>query len=134
VIEVIGYVTEAGVSPFQKWLHSLDGTSHGRVLTATYRLAEGNFSSVKGVGSGVYELRMDFGAGYRVYFGKVGDKLVLLLGGGTKKRQSNDIEAAHAAWIDYKNREKAKNDNVTSVQRNSQRKSSAQRGPSRLSE
>ncbi len=74
---------------------------------------------MKGVGSGVYELRMDFGAGYRVYFGKVGDKLVLLLGGGTKKRQSNDIEAAHAAWIDYKNREKAKNDNVTSVQRNS---------------
>jgi putative addiction module killer protein len=123
VIEVIGYVTEAGVSPFQKWLDSLDGTTHGRVLTTTYRLAAGNFSSVKGVGSGVYELRMDFGPGYRVYFGKVGDKLVLLLGGGTKKRQSNDIEAAHAAWIDYKNREKAKNDNVTSVQRNSQRKS-----------
>jgi putative addiction module killer protein len=67
-------------------------------------MALGNFSNVKGVGSGVLECRIDFGPGYRVYFGKDGEHLVILLGGGTKKRQQRDIQAAVANWQDYKRR------------------------------
>jgi putative addiction module killer protein len=62
----------------------------------------GNFSAAKGVGGGIFELRYDFGPGYRVYFGKDGERLVILLGGGTKKRQQNDIEAAQELWQEYK--------------------------------
>lgn len=61
---------------------------------------------MKGVGAGVLEYRIDFGPGYRIYFGRDGDQLVLLLGGGTKKRQQNDIEAARSRWGDYKRRRK----------------------------
>jgi len=61
---------------------------------------------VKGVGAGVFESRIDFGPGYRIYFGKDGGELVILLGGGTKKRQQSDIETAHARWHDYKRRKK----------------------------
>ena len=58
----------------------------------------------KGVGGGVVEYKIDFGPGYRVYFGKDGDRLVILLGGGTKTRQKRDIESALAHWQDYKRR------------------------------
>jgi putative addiction module killer protein len=61
---------------------------------------------VKGVESGVFELKVDFGPGYRVYFGKNGSEIVVLLGGGTKKRQQRDIEAAQGRWQDYKRRKK----------------------------
>jgi putative addiction module killer protein len=64
----------------------------------------GNFSNVKGVGGGVFEYRIDFGPGYRVYLGKDGDAVVILLGGGTKKRQDCDIATAHDRWADYKKR------------------------------
>jgi putative addiction module killer protein len=66
----------------------------------------GNFSNVKGVGAGVLEYRVDFGPGYRIYFGKDGDVLVILLGGGTKKGQPHDIAAARARWEDYKQRKR----------------------------
>jgi putative addiction module killer protein len=65
-------------------------------------LEQGNFSNVKSVGEGVLEFRIDFGPGYRVYFGRDGETVVILLTGGTKKRQQRDIEAAHAYWRDYK--------------------------------
>jgi putative addiction module killer protein len=61
-------------------------------------------SNVKGVGSGVFELRIDFGPGYRVYFGKDGERLVILLGGGIKQRQQRDINAAVVRWEDYRRR------------------------------
>ena len=73
---------------------------------AVIRLGQGNFSNVKGVGSGVFEYRIDFGPGYRIYLGKDGDRLVILLGGGTKKRQNTDIAMAIARWQDYKQRKK----------------------------
>ena len=66
----------------------------------------GNFSNVKGVGSGVYECRIDFGPGYRIYFGKDGARIVILLGGGTKQRQQNDIKLAIARWEDFKRTKK----------------------------
>jgi putative addiction module killer protein len=62
---------------------------------------------VEGVGRGVFEARIDFGPGYRIYFGKDGETVVILLGGSTKKRQSAAIEAAHKAWTDYKQRKKS---------------------------
>lgn len=61
-------------------------------------------SNIKGVGSRVFELLIDFGPGYRVYFGKDGEHLIILLGGGTKQRQQRDINAATANWEDYKRR------------------------------
>jgi len=75
-----------------------------KVTTALRRLELANFSNVKGVGAGVFEYRIDFGPGYRVYFGKDGDTVVILLAGGTKKRQDKDIADAHERWTDYKQR------------------------------
>lgn len=71
------------------------------------RLGQGNFSNVEGVGSGVFELKVDFGPGYRVYFGKDGEQAVILLGGSTKKRQAAAIVAAKAACVEYKRRKGA---------------------------
>ena len=65
-------------------------------------MEQGNFSNVKSVGEGVLKYKIDFGPGYRVYFGRDGDTIVILLTGGTKKRQQRDIEAAHGYWQDYK--------------------------------
>ena len=65
-------------------------------------MAAGNLSNAKSVGAGVLEFRIDFGPGYRVYFGRDGETLVILLTGGTKKRQQRDILAARAFWLDYK--------------------------------
>jgi putative addiction module killer protein len=110
VIELREYINAAGVSLFANWRDKLDAAIRARITTAVFRLATGNFSATKGVGAGVFELRMDFGPGYRVYFGKDGEQLVILLGGGTKKRQQSDIESAQALWREYK-RSKGKQDN-----------------------
>lgn len=74
------------------------------MATALYRLEAGNFSNVKGVGAGVFETRIDFGPGYRVYFGKDGETLIVLLGGSSKKDQQRAISMAAAAWTTYKRR------------------------------
>ncbi len=68
------------------------------------RLGQGNFSNVEGVGAGVYEIKIDFGPGYRVCFGKDGERVVILLGGSAKKRQSAAIRSAQAAWSGYNRR------------------------------
>jgi putative addiction module killer protein len=102
VAEIVEYVNPAGVSPFARWRDSLDMTVRLRVLVSLARLANRNFSAVKGAGAGIFELRVDFGPGYRIYFGKDGERLVILLGGGTKKRQQADIEAAQSCWRSYK--------------------------------
>jgi putative addiction module killer protein len=104
MIDVREYIDRAGRSPYADWFDRLNALAAAKVATALTRLAAGNFSNVKGVGSGVFEYRIDFGPGYRVYFGKEGERLVILLGGGTKKRQQQDINAAVARWQDYKRR------------------------------
>jgi putative addiction module killer protein len=76
--------------------------ARAKVARAITRLEQGNFSHVKTVGEGVLEYRIDFGPGYRVYFGRDGEALVILLIDGSKKRQQRDIEAAYAYWRDYK--------------------------------
>jgi putative addiction module killer protein len=102
VIEVVEYINAAGVSPFAKWREGLDATVKARITIVLDRVERGNFSAAKGVGAGVFELRLDFGPGYRVYFGKDGQTIVILLGGGTKQRQQADIDAARTSWMRYK--------------------------------
>jgi len=107
MVEVREYQDSAGHSPFGEWRGKLDPAARRKVTTALYRLGLGNFSSVQGVGAGVFECRIHFGPGYRVYFGKDGEQLVVLLGGGTKQRQEKDIRLAVERWKDYKQRKKA---------------------------
>lgn len=83
-----------------------------KVAMALTRMEHGNLSSVKGVGGGVFEYRINFGPGYRIYFGKDGQKIVILLGGGTKRRQQRDIDAALLCWADYKHRKKQENNDA----------------------
>ena len=107
-MDVREYLTRQGASPFADWFSDLDAPAAAKVTIALARMQLGNLSNVKGVGSGVFEYRIDFGPGYRVYFGKDGETLVILLGGGSKKRQQGDIEDAQARWLDYKARKKGK--------------------------
>jgi putative addiction module killer protein len=104
MITVREYLDQNGRSPFGRWLDALDPRAAAKVTVALARIEQGNFSSVKGVGGGVFECRIDFGPGYRVYFGKDGETLVILVAGGTKKRQEDDIAAAQVRWKDYKRR------------------------------
>src|ERR1035437_7343335 len=97
MIELRGYIDENGNKRFAQWLDGLDAAAAAKVTIALARLEQGNFSKVKGVGSGVLEYKIDFGPGYRIYFGKDGDRLVILIGGGTKKRQQQAIAAARNA-------------------------------------
>ena len=76
------------------------------ITASITRLGLGNTSNVKGLSGGLLELKIDFGPGYRVYFGKDGAEIVILLGGGTKKKQDRDIETARALWQAYKARKK----------------------------
>lgn len=95
-MELRQYETEGGTSPFEEWLDELNAQAAAKVTTSLLRLEQGNTSNVKGVGAGVLELKIDFGPGYRVYFGKDGAEIVILLAGGTKKKQQRDIEQAQA--------------------------------------
>jgi putative addiction module killer protein len=106
-IEVEGYVDAAGVNPFEVWFDGLAPVAAARVTVALTRMGLGAVSSLKGVGGGVLEHRIDSGPGYRIYLGRDGDRLVILLGGGTKRRQARDIEAAKTRWVEYRARKKA---------------------------
>jgi putative addiction module killer protein len=106
MVDVREYLDPRGQSSYTDWFEPLDAPAAAKVTAALVRLQHGNFSNVKGVGSGVFEYRIDFGPGYRVYFGKDGDALVILLGGGTKKHQQRDIESAKTLWEAYKRRKK----------------------------
>ncbi len=96
-----------GESPFEDWFIALDVRAGAKVTTALIRLEQGNISNVKSVGAGVSEIKIDWGPGYRIYFGRDGEALVILLKGGTKKRQDDDIKTAKLFWQDYKRRRKA---------------------------
>jgi putative addiction module killer protein len=104
MIEVREYLDTKGRSPYAAWFDNLNAGAAAKIATAVTRISLGNFSNVEGVGSGVLEYKLDFGPGYRIYFGKDGEALVILLGGGTKKRQQRDINTALACWQDYKRR------------------------------
>jgi putative addiction module killer protein len=103
-VQILEYVDAQGRSPFAAWFDDLSATSAAKVTAALYRLQEGNFASVKGVGSGVFERKIDFGPGYRIYFGKDGETVVILVGGSSKQRQREAIAAAQDRWMNYKRR------------------------------
>ena len=99
------YVTEEGRAPFSEWLNALrDIRGRVKIRTRLNRIRLGNFGDSTSVGEGVEELRIDFGPGYRVYIGQVGSKVVLLLCGGDKSTQTQDILQAKGYWKDYKKR------------------------------
>lgn len=104
-IEIREYVTTDGRNPFRDWLEALrDREARARIQARLNRVRLGNFGDSKSVGGGVFELRVPHGPGYRVYFGRHDNTVVILLYGGDKKRQSADIERAMAYWSDYKAR------------------------------
>ncbi|MFI5090143.1 MAG: type II toxin-antitoxin system RelE/ParE family toxin [Terriglobales bacterium] len=106
MVEVREYLDQNGRSPHAEWFDDLSAQAAAKVATAVTRISQGNFSNVKGVGSGVFEHTLDFGPGFRIYFGKDGEQLVILLAGGTKRRQQRDIREATARWRNYKQRKK----------------------------
>ncbi len=99
--EIRIYEDEEGRAPFSEWMDRQEAPLYGRVMARLERVELGNLGDHRGVGDGVFELRIDFGPGYRVYFGVDGSELVVLLIGGTKKTQRRDIETAKQYWRNY---------------------------------
>ena len=95
------YLDESGRSSFRGWLEALDSATRARVQARILRFETGNLGDHKQVGDGVWEARLAFGPGYRVYFGRSGRELVLLLLGGDKSPQRKDIKRAKEAWTTY---------------------------------
>jgi len=104
LIRIIEYLDSNGRSAHARWLESLNLETAAKVTEALYRLSQGNFSKVKGLGSGLFERKIDFGPGYRIYFGKDGETLVIVLGGSSKQNQQEAIATAIRRWIDYRRR------------------------------
>jgi putative addiction module killer protein len=103
--EVRHYATASGKVVVEAWLNSLrDDKAEARIAARLARLAAGNFGDCKPVGKGVWELRIDWGPGYRVYYALVGHSIVLLLCGGDKRKQSADIKRATEYLNDYRRR------------------------------
>lgn len=105
-MEIREYLDQAGNSPFGAWFGNLDAQAAAKVTTALIRMESGNLSDVKSVGGGVVEYRIHWGAGFRIYFGRDGNELIILLAGGTKRGQQREIEDARMRWADYKQRKK----------------------------
>jgi len=102
--QILEYLDDNGKSPFGKWFNDLDAVIAARVDKYLRRLETGNLGNSKPVGSGVIDLKMDIGPGYRVYYGRAEETVIILLGGGDKKRQAKDIEQAIKRWMTYKMR------------------------------
>lgn len=98
------FVDGRGRSPFARWFDDLDPQAAAKVTIALVRMERGNLSNAKPIGAGVEEYRIDWGPGYRLYFGRDGSTLVILLCGGSKRRQQSDIAQAKAYWAEYKRR------------------------------
>ena len=95
------FVASDGRIPFREWLSRLDVTIRARIQIRILRFESGNLGDHKSVGNGVWEARMVFGSGYRLYFGKDGRKIVVLLVGGDKASQGKDIKVAQRYWNEY---------------------------------
>ena len=109
-IEILEFLDDSGYSPYGKWFDKLNAKSAAKVTAAVDRIGRGLMTNVESVGSGVYERKVNFGPGYRIYFGLETDgqvtRVVILLNGGSKKGQSNDINLAKLHWKDYKTRKR----------------------------
>lgn len=105
-VELREYLDRDGRSPFGRWFDELGPREAAKIAVALMRIEHGNLSRAKGVGGGVYEYRIDFGPGYRIYFALDGPVIVILLGAGTKQRQRNDIDMAKLRLADYRGRQR----------------------------
>ncbi len=106
--EIRIYITLEGKTPFLEWRDSLkDVRAKAKIIARLDRVEDGNLGDCKFVGEGVYELRIDYGPGYRIYFGQENNVIILLLWGGDKSNQSKDISKAQNYWQDYRSRDNA---------------------------
>lgn len=103
-LRIVEYLDQRGRSPFATWFEGVSAEAAAKITAALYQVGAGNWGNTKGVGGGVFERKVDFGPGYRIYFGKEGENLVILLGGSTKQRQQQAIAAARERWTDYRRR------------------------------
>jgi len=99
---VLEFQSASGATPFASWFDSLPAAVAARVSASLGRMRLGNLGDWKSVGQGVFERRIDFQKGYRVYFGRDGETVIILLGGGSKQRQTRDIRNAQRLWQEYK--------------------------------
>lgn len=106
---VVEFVLENGKSPYEEWFLSLDPVAAAKIAVAKFRLQQGNISNIRWFG-GIGEYRIDWGPGYRIYLAKEGAKIIILLGGGTKKGQQKDIKRAIDLWQEYKKRRLAESE------------------------
>jgi putative addiction module killer protein len=95
------YLTVDGVSPFRTWLDQLDLSVKARIQARVLRFEAGNLGDCKALGGGVWEARLSFGPGHRIYFGRAGTTIILLLLGGDKGTQARDIQLARRHWNEY---------------------------------
>jgi len=102
------YLRENGTSPYEEWFMGLDTIAAAKITTVKLKMELGNLANVKWF-RGIGEYRLDWGPGYRVYIGRDGERLIILLGGGTKKGQQKDIAQAEALWEEYKKRKARQN-------------------------
>ncbi|TCS93726.1 putative addiction module killer protein [Tepidimonas ignava] len=103
--ELVDYLTPEGRSPYQAWLERLaDRQARARIAARVLRMQGGNFGDCKPLDGGVWELRIDHGPGYRVYYARAGKRLILLLVGGDKRTQQADIDTALGYWQDWQAR------------------------------
>ena len=100
-MDIERYIAPNGRVPFDEWVGSLNIEARGRVEVALDRMSRGNLSNAKVLGGGISEYRINFGPGYRIYFGQAGNRIIILLVGGTKQRQSADIRLARRLWRNY---------------------------------
>lgn len=108
--EIRVYVRPDGRCPFYEWLYSVkDTVTRVRIRAKLDRVVLGNLGDSKSVGNNIFELRMHYGPGFRIYFGQEGEKIIVLLCAGDKKSQTKDVEEAKAFWADYKRRKSAIN-------------------------
>ena len=98
LIEVQIFKTKNGRRPFNEWYKELDKDTKKRVISRISRVKAGYFGDFKNLGDGVFELKLDFGSGYRIYFGMRGKNLIILLCAGNKGSQKRDIEKAKEYW------------------------------------
>lgn len=104
-VNIFIYQTKNGQKPYSEWLESLkDKKTKGIIRTRLNRVRLGNFGDCEPVGEGVFEFKIDYGPGFRIYFGKEEKEIVILLCGGIKKSQNQDIEKAKEFWADYRSR------------------------------
>jgi len=107
--EILYYQTTEGKAPFREWFWGLhDRDARQRITVRLNRLSLGLPGDWKSIQEGVFELRVDYGPGYRVYFAQDGSRLVLLLCGGDKKTQDRDVRQAKKYWKDYESRKEGK--------------------------